>query len=158
MATRGLLLQLQKKKKGKKAKFCRGLMENKPLAFLIHINNFLMSLCTQLQTLLNVVSISVHKYKKAGFTLVWSSLEMDMSLPYKCAVTWLFTFRPTSNLLSYHLQNGRLQKPKCSGLDEAFNLTAFTLTVAFSLVQFSVQFCWPGVGIHSPLTSLWILD
>lgn len=40
-------------------------MENKPLAFLIHINNFPMSLCTQLQTLLNMVSISVHKYKKS---------------------------------------------------------------------------------------------
>lgn len=83
-------------------------MENKPLAFLIHINNFPMSLCTQLQTLLNMVSISVHKYKKAGFALVWASLEMDTSLPYKCIVTWLFTFRPTSNLLSYHIQ-----KPKC---------------------------------------------
>lgn len=139
MATRELLLHLQKKKI--KAKFCRDLMENKPLAFLIHINNFLMSLCTQLQTLLNVVSISVHKYKKAGFALGWASLEMDTSLPYKCAVTWLFTFRSTSNLLSYHLQNGGIQKPKCSGLDEAFNLTAFTLTVAFSLVQFIVQFC-----------------
>lgn len=40
-------------------------MENKPLAFLIHIHPLIhMSLCTQLQTLLNMVSISVHKYKK----------------------------------------------------------------------------------------------